>query len=749
MKNGWLILVVVLMISCHNNRRDIVINDDIAVIPRPLSVNVESKQFTELGELKVWIEETYYSPYTDTLLGRINENFTIVAHKSEANVHIEIDEDIKAEGYYLEIKANNIIIRSSDPNGAQYGLTTLCQIVETKGKKLPLCKIQDRPKFSYRGMHLDVGRHLFSVDEVKNYINFLAEYKYNYFHWHLTEDQGWRIEIKKYPKLTEIGAFRRETLIGHYNDQPHQFDGKSYGGFYTQEEIKDVVKFASERNITIVPEIEMPGHALAALASYPHLGCTGGPYEVATKWGVFQEVFCPYDSTFMFLEDVIDEVISLFPGKYIHIGGDECPKDSWKESEFCQNLIQELDLKGENGLQSYFIQRMERYINSKGKQIIGWDEILEGGLAPNATVMSWRGNEGGIDAANQNHDVIMTPGSHCYFDFYQSEDESEPIAIGGLTTLEKVYSWDVVPEELGRRKKKYILGGQANLWTEYIPTYKHLEYMAFSRGLAMSEVLWSEGKNYKNFLRRYEKHNDQLKNKGVNIANHLYDIETIVEVLEGGNLQVGFKAMDGVQIKCISHDGDTSIIKSKDKFNISKSGDYTFLGVKGDKKGRLSKLKVNLHKGSISKLTAEYLPSEKYKANGLNSLINGIQGDDHKFGGKEWLGFEGTDCNLTLVLPSVDTIHTIDLKFFKSKDQWIYLPKEVKILISNDGSEFTEVHYIDTIESEEKVAKLSIPLNNVVAKFIKILVSNHGEIEEGSPGAGNKAWLFVDEIMIN
>ena len=324
----------------------------------------------------------------------------------------------------------------------------------------------------------------------------------NTFHWHLTEDQGWRIEIKKYPKLQEIAAFRKETLIGHYNDQPHQFDGKPYGGFYTQEQIKEVVAYAKTRQVTIIPEIEMPGHSQAAIAAYPELGCSGEQVEVATKWGVFDEVYCPKESTFKFLEDVIDEVVALFPGKYIHIGGDEAPKTNWKNCEYCQKLIKKEGLKDEHGLQSYFIARMEKYINTKGKQIIGWDEILEGGLAPNATVMSWRGTSGAVQAAKEGHDVILTPGSHCYFDHYQSENENEPLAIGGFLPLEKVYHFNPIPEGLTDKEATYVLGAQGNVWTEYMQTEKQVEYMAFPRAVALSEVLWSspEHKNYSDFI---------------------------------------------------------------------------------------------------------------------------------------------------------------------------------------------------------------------------------------------------------
>ncbi|HNM28087.1 MAG TPA: family 20 glycosylhydrolase, partial [Saprospiraceae bacterium] len=336
----------------------------------------------------------------------------------------------------------------------------------------PCCTIADAPRFAYRGLHLDVGRHFFPVEYIKRYIDLMAFHKVNVFHWHLTDDQGWRIEIKKYPKLNTVAVCRDSTLIGHNADQPRRFDGKPYCGFYTQEEIKEVVAYARERFITIVPEIEMPGHALAALSAYPELGCTGGPYKAAGSWGVFEDVFCAgNDETFRFVEEVLAEVCALFPGPYVHVGGDECPKTRWKNCPKCQARMKAEGLKDEHELQSYFIRRAENILAAHGKKLIGWDEILEGGLAPSATVMSWRGTEGGIAAAREHHDVIMTPTSNCYLDYYQSKNvDNEPLAIGGYLPIEQVYAYEPVPDELTPEETRYILGVQANVWTEYIDT---------------------------------------------------------------------------------------------------------------------------------------------------------------------------------------------------------------------------------------------------------------------------------------
>jgi hexosaminidase len=380
---------------------------------------------------------------------------------------------------------------------------------------LPATSIYDYPRFAYRGMHLDCGRHFFPVSFIKEYLDMMARYKYNTFHWHLTEDQGWRIEIKKYPRLTSIGSQRKQTVIGHNSPE---YDGKPYGGYYTQEDIREVVKYAADRFITVVPEIEMPGHALAALTAYPLLGCTNGPYEVGTKWGVFKDVFCPgKESTFQFLENVLTEVMDLFPSHYIHIGGDECPKDRWKTCPYCQKRIKELGLHNEEELQSYVITRMEKFLNAHGREIIGWDEILEGGLAPNATVMSWRGEKGGIAAAQQKHDVIMTPGQWCYFDHAQSHDPHEPLNIGGYLPMSKVYGYDPVPQELSATEKKYIVGVQANLWSEYIPSVKQAEYMIMPRMMAMAEVAWTplKQKDYASFKARLPRQLHYLDQQGI------------------------------------------------------------------------------------------------------------------------------------------------------------------------------------------------------------------------------------------
>ncbi|MDR6564767.1 MULTISPECIES: beta-N-acetylhexosaminidase [unclassified Arcicella] len=440
------------------------------------------------------------------------------------------------EAYTLKASSKQVIIAAKTAKGAFYGVQTLLQLLPTQvfseakveGIKLtvPNCTIEDAPRYVYRGLHLDVGRHFFPVSFVKKYIDLIALHKFNTFHWHLTEDQGWRIEIKKYPKLTQIGSIRKQTLVGRYGSG--KYDGKPYGGFYTQDEIKEVVAYAKTKYVNIVPEIEMPGHAQAALAAYPELGCNPDKiYQVHTTWGVSEDVFAPREETFTFLENVLTEVMALFPGQYIHIGGDECPKEQWKVSRFCQDLMKREGLKDEHELQSYFIRRIDKFITSKGRKMIGWDEILEGGLSPNATVMSWRGEEGGIAAAKENHDVIMTPGSYLYLDHYQADPKTEPLAIGGFLPLEKVYSYEPAPKELTAEQQKFILGIQANVWTEYMETSNYIEYMVFPRACAVAEVAWSPSasKNYADFTKRLKTHVERLDKLKVNYAKGFLSVK--------------------------------------------------------------------------------------------------------------------------------------------------------------------------------------------------------------------------------
>ncbi|MEZ4900419.1 MAG: beta-N-acetylhexosaminidase [Spirosomataceae bacterium] len=482
------------------------------LLPFPAQFMGQNGQFVVDGKTQIVLtaKDVLLKPIAQTLsislknASKLPLPIVVKATPNAKNViHVRLNKrlGLGSEGYKLSINPNRVILEAEASNGAFYGLQTILQLlpievfsptpIQNVKWAMPACEIQDKPRFGYRGLMLDVSRHFMPVSFVKKFIDLLALHKMNTFHWHLTDDQGWRIEIKKYPKLTQVGAKRKETLVGNYFEHyPQKFDGKEYGGFYTQAEIKEVVKYAQSKYVTIIPEVEMPGHAAAALAAYPDLGCEPTKkYEVATIWGVNNDVFCPNEQTFTFLQNVLTEVFALFPSKYIHIGGDECPKEAWKNSEFCQELIKKLKLKNEEELQSYFIKRIEQFVNSKKRSIIGWDEILEGGLAPNATVMSWRGTKGGMEAAKEKHNVIMSPTTYFYLDYYQANPAKEPLAIGGYLPIEKVYDYEPATG-FEPTDQKYIWGVQGNIWTEYMPTPAQVEYMTYPRASAIAEIGW-------------------------------------------------------------------------------------------------------------------------------------------------------------------------------------------------------------------------------------------------------------------
>jgi hexosaminidase len=456
----------------------------------------------------------------------------VLISDGRGDIHLKLDPgcELGEEAYTLVSGENGIVITASHPAGIFYGIQTLKQLLPLEAKdgqiEIPAVNIADQPRFQWRGNLLDVARHYFPVSFLKKYIDILASYKLNVLQLHLTDDQGWRVAISKYPELTEISHWRDETVVGHAG-YSKEYDGRGYGGFYTREQMQEIVRYAADRFITIVPEIEMPGHAVAALAALPGLGCTGGPYRVMTTWGVHSDVFCAgNDETFEFLENVLEEVIDIFPSQFIHIGGDECPKDRWQNCPKCQARIADEGLADEHELQSYFITRIDKFLTKRGRRLIGWDEILEGGLAPGATVMSWRGIEGGIKAAKMRHDVVMSPTTHLYLDYYQTENrDNEPLAIGGFLPLRKVYEYEPVPEDLSDAEAAHILGAQANLWTEYIPSTKHAEYMLLPRIQALAETVWTPrgSKNYEGFENRIITDYERLKKLGINFRDHRID----------------------------------------------------------------------------------------------------------------------------------------------------------------------------------------------------------------------------------
>jgi len=517
---------------------------DYQVVPLPDQIEMtEGKAFALTASTRIIYPEgnekmernaAFLADFLELSTGIRPEITTDEANKDAVILSLGLQNE-NPEAYRIQIDRQNIRIEGASEAAVFYGLQTLRKSVPVGNYKhvtFSPATITDAPRFGYRGMMLDVARHFQPVEFVKKYIDLLALHNINRFHWHLTDDQGWRIEIDAYPKLMEISSMRKETVIGRNTGE---YDGTPHGGYYTKEELKEIVQYADERYITIIPEVDLPGHMLAALAAYPELGCTGGPYEVSREWGVFEDVLCPgKEETFTFLEAVLTEVMEIFPSRYIHIGGDEAPKTRWEKCPDCQARIKELGLKDRNGhtaehyLQSYVTARIEKFLNDHGRSIIGWDEILEGELAPNATVMSWRGMDGGIKAAQMGHDVIMSPTDYCYFDYYQTQHtEGEPLAIGGYVPLEKVYSFEPAPDQLTAEQKKHILGAQANLWTEYISDPEHVEYMTLPRLAAMSEVQWMKPgkKEYTAFLKRLPRLLSLYEKLGYNFATHVSDVK--------------------------------------------------------------------------------------------------------------------------------------------------------------------------------------------------------------------------------
>jgi len=657
----------------------------------------------------------------------------------------------KHDYYELKIDPSGVFIAASTESAAFYAVQTLLQLVEENqaSGSIPALEIKDYAKFTYRGAHLDVSRHFFTADEVKLFLDYLSRYKMNKFHWHLTDDQGWRIEIKSHPKLTAIGAYRAVT--DDVKDSKLTKDGR-YGGFYTQEQIKDVVAYANKLQIEIIPEIEMPGHAQAALAAYPELSCTGGPFQVGTTWGVMDDIYCPKEETFALLEDVIDEVVTLFPSHYIHIGGDEAPKTRWKTCAHCQEMIKKEGLKDEFELQSYFIKRMEKYINAKGKDIIGWDEILEGGLAPNATVMSWTGIEGGIHAAKAGHDAIMTPVSHMYLDYYQGNPQSEPLAFNAELRLDKVYSFNPIPKELNAQEAKHILGPQANMWTEYITNFKHVEYMLFPRLLALSEVAWGTSKPeaYKSFENRVIHEFAYLDRKKINYSKAIFELNGNI-ISRNGKMYYELSTIKNDNTIRYTTDGTAPTVQSavyKEPVVVDRTMTINAANFSAARMvGSVLKQDFVISKSTGKSVQLLYEPNEAYQANGTATLVDGVYGNKQYFK-KNWLGFNGKDLVATIDMAEPVSFSNVELNVVDQNASWIYYPQAVKVYVSQDNQNFTLVQEVgkEVIAKSKGTIKLSFEKQH--AKFVKVEVQHLNKIPAGSGGAGSPAWLFVDELSV-
>lgn len=584
----------------------------------------------------------------------------------------------------------------------------------------------------------------------------------NRLHWHLTEDQGWRLEIKKYPLLTEVGSKRKETVIGRNSGE---YDGKPYGGFYTQEQIKEVVAYAADRYITVIPEIDLPGHMQAALAAYPHLGCTGGPYEVWTQWGVSDNVLCAgNDSVLTFIDDVLTEVMELFPSEYIHVGGDECPKTKWAACPKCQARIKELGIKGdakhskEEYLQSYVINHAEKFLNEHGRQIIGWDEILEGGLAPNATVMSWRGERGGIEAAKQKHDVIMTPNTYLYFDYYQTKDvENEPLGIGGYLPIERVYSYEPMPASLTPEEQKYIVGVQANHWSEYIPTFSHLQYMALPRWAALAEIQWTnpDKKNYENFLLRLPQLIKLYDAEGYNYATHIFDVKAnFIANSAIGTVDVVMNTIDGAPIY-YTLDGTEPTVASPVADSIlviKESCTLNALSIRPIGNSRMLTEKVLFSKSTSKPTKANQPVNKQYEFNGVTTLTDGLKGNGNYKTGR-WIAFYRNDMDVTIDLLEPTEISTVAFTACVEKGDWIFDARGVTIEISEDGENFTKVTSEDYPAMKETdrngLYEHKLAFDPVKARYVRVIAPSEKSIPDWHGGKGLPGFLFVDEITID
>lgn len=766
-----ILAAVLLTVGCKNQ----IDHERVSIIPIPVEINAGKGEFKINPNTTIvysndslsWLA-TYASSLWEQYLGYpLQQSIELEKHTSN-HIGIKINsypnEIIDNEGYTIEINRNGVLINANTKAGILYGIQTFYQLLSTNPKGIiPCLSITDYPRFAYRGMHLDVSRHFHPVDFIYQMLDHMAMHKLNTFHWHLVDDQGWRLEIKKYPKLTEVGAWRVDMSERHWDDRPVS-EAKSgtatYGGFYTQDEVRAVVAYAAERNITVMPEIEMPAHVMSALAAYPDYSCTGENLGVPPGgvWPITHIYCAGNDDTFKFLEDILIEVMDLFPSKYIHIGGDEADKTEWKRCKKCQQRIKDEGLTGEDELQSYFIKRIEKFLNDHNRKIVGWDEILEGGLAPNAVVMSWRGDEGGIEATRIGNKAIMTPGSHCYFNFYQGDPALEPLAFGGNTTLKKVYGYEPLPAELSKEESKLIIGAQANLWSEFLPTTQLVEYMAFPRLAALAEVLWSpkESRNWTCFTHRMKHQYNRYKKLGINYSLSAFQVNT-TNILDTLNQTIKVKLTADIEDPQIRYtlDGTDPNRQSK-TFNkpivINKSTTLkSAVFENGEMPGKIRTNHFNLHKAFAKNIELEYTNSPRYDGSGKHTLVNGITGSNSYSDGN-WQGFLGRDMVATIDLGIPQSIESIMVDALQDITSWIFLPQSATFEVSTDGESFS---VLETVKLDapsppgEKLVKTFSTSNDVDnIQFVRVTLQNLGVCPKGQSGEGNPAWLFVSEIIV-
>ena len=695
---------------------------------------------------------------------------TVADEMPASGIRFVTDESLPAEGYELNVDGEGIEVRASQFPGFQGALQSLGQLLPAAvygtepapdaAWEVPCVKIADAPRFAYRGMHLDVARHFFSVDEVKRYIDVMAIHKLNTLHWHLTDDQGWRIEIKRYPELTAVGSIRKATVV---RKEWGTYDGTPYGGFYTQDEIRDVVKYAADRGVTVIPEIDLPGHMLAALTAYPELGCTGGPYEVWGRWGVADDVLCPgREKTFEFLEGVLTEVMELFPSEYIHIGGDECPKVRWEKCPRCQAKIRQLGLKddgehtAEHYLQSYVTDRIGKFLAQHGRRIIGWDEILEGRAPSDAVVMSWRGSEGGIAAAKLGHDVIMTPNSHFYFDYYQSLDtDAEPFGIGGYIPMEQVYSYDPAFPELTPEQQKHILGVQANLWTEYVLSDEHLEYMLLPRLAALSEVQWClpETKDWNRFIGSFRM--DEIYSQmGYEFAKHIFGVTASYAVdPEKGGVVMTLTTQGGAPIR-YTLDGSDPTASSplyKAPVTIGESCTFKAAALREGMQTPVYARKFDFNKATGRRIALNAAPTLKYTYGGASLLVDGYRGGPVYSNGA-WIGFLNEPLDVTIDMQGAKPYSAVTVESLVEKGEWVFPPSSVAVYLSDDGREFTEAALMsvpqETAGSPDGVKPFKVLFPETSARYLRVVARTVDPIPAWHGAAGQKAHMFVDEIIV-
>lgn len=758
--------------ACSEKRT---LNSDYEIIPKPLDVNCKGDASFLLkdGVAVIYPENNQKMQDNAEFLVDYVERQTGVKLTSHAGMPVDgaicltLDlSDDNAEAYKLIVNDKRVCISGVSEAGVFYGIQTLRKslpVAQDINVNLSAVEIYDKPRFAYRGAMLDVARHFYTVDEVKTFIDMLALHNINRFHWHLTDDQGWRIEIKKYPKLMSVASERKETVVGRWYSGI--YDGKPYGGYYTQDELRDVIDYAAKRHITIIPEVDLPGHMQAALTAYPELGCTGGPYEVRTIWGVSQDVLCVgNDFTLQFVKDVLSEVADIFPSEYIHIGGDECPKVRWEKCPKCQERIKSLGLKSdakhtkEQRLQSYMIQEAAKYLKEKGKRIIGWTEILEGGLVPDATLMSWIGESGGIEAAHQHHDVIMTPNTYLYFDYYQSKKvEDEPLAIGGYLPIEKTYNYEPMPKELTKEEQQYIKGVQANLWTEYIPVFSQVQYMVLPRLGAAAEVQWTDPskKDYKDFLRRVPHLVAVYDCYGWNCATHVYDVnvdmkaDTVNHVL---NVQLSTMADDPIYYTLDGQDPTEKSLKYTKPFTIDQSVVLKTMAVHPDRTSKISVDTIRFNKATLKPVVLLQPNESRFSPDGPVVLVDGRNGN-HSFDTGAWLTVAGNDLEAVINMQAETILNSASVHVYVRKDAWLFDARGFSVSVSSDNKNYKEVasqEYKQMQESDsDGIIEHELSFDPCKATYVKIKVISEKSMPDWHWDAGKVPFLLVDEIILN